>query len=58
MTESSPAADRPPKTGAGQEAREMADEALDLAALDVGWSLPSARRCRITDLQHWIDLCA
>jgi hypothetical protein len=56
-------ADMPPpreKTPQGRPTEGAAPEGadLDLACLDSGFIPPSAARCRITDLQQWIDLCA
>ena len=41
-----------------REVREAAEEALDLASRDDGLLATAAPQARVTDLQHWIDLCA
>jgi hypothetical protein len=47
-----PDADRPVDDGPGVEA------AWERASLDGDFTPALARHFRITDLQHWLDLCA
>ena len=50
--------DTPPADRERGEDRAALEAAWDLASLDGDCAPALARHFRITDLQHWLDLCA
>jgi hypothetical protein len=41
-----------------RDGRPIDEEANAPATTGIGYLPPSAQRCRVSSLQHWIDLCA